>query len=220
MTILATKRERDALGIDTFERAFVYAALLLRAANTAPLPSEASLYRNSVRIVLDLDNIGVNGLEPLVIIQATIPYISQVALKSAANFVENLDIYGASNPNPFTAASPPTNPNRYPITTEPEWVNTLEKYLAWAGSSLLLRSLKLDPRNKPSISLSILEEAVKPSLQIDASLQFDINIYLSNNNLIAALRQKVQSLNNGVELINEVAVGNRSNTGNDSTVGN
>lgn len=191
MTVLASKVDRDALGIDTFERGFVYAALLLRAANTNPGATSGN--QTSVRIALDLDNIGQTGVEPLINIQATIPYTSYIALRSGANFFETLSKYSDADPNPFTISSPPTASNVFPIQNEPAWVNTLERYLAWVANNLLCGFITLNPQVQSPVSLQVLEEITKPSLQINASLGFDIFTYLDTNNIIAALHRVIEN---------------------------
>lgn len=201
MTILATKRERDALGIDTFERAFVYAALLLRAANTKPKVEGTSQdpYHNAVRITLDLDNLGQSGVEPTISIQSTIPYESYSSLRASANFFENLGSYSNTNSNPLTLAAPPTEGNIFPILGEPSWVNTLERYLAWTANNLICGFIFLEPSNRPPVGLQILEEATIPSLQVNGTLKFDINTYLNTGNIIAALDQQIESGTEGLE---------------------
>lgn len=204
MTILEAKSVRDSHGIDTFERGFVYAALLLRASNTHPqnqLTREKNKYYNSVRIAFDLNKM-VEGLsnsgdanltaakpDPSIIVQATIPYDSNLALRSGGSFLRTLLEYGNYSPYPFLYKAEPTSFNKLIIYKEPSWVNTVEKYLAWCAVNLVYgyNFLSLTSAQQP-LKFSVLEEnALEPSLLIEAELPFNYYDYSTTGNILQAM---------------------------------
>ena len=188
MTILDSKTNRDLYGIDTFERGFVYSALLLRASNTHPQNTRSrneNPYYNAVRIT-----VAGSGSSALVVIQARIPYISNSVLRSGGNFLKNLGSYQNQNPNPFLFRASPSNPKKLDIPIEPQWVDSLEKYLAWCGTNLIYGFLQLESGNQQG-SIQFLEEDIEPTFQINLSLPINYLTYIETSNLFNSVRSVI-----------------------------
>lgn len=191
MTPLESKIIRDTIGIDTYERGFVYAALLLRASNTHPenvLPKAQNPYYNSVRIALSNAN-----TERLINIQARLPYQSNPALRGGGNFIENILNFDNKDPNPFLFKLLPSKDKKLNINHEPSWVDTLEKYLAWCASNLILGFLNLTSGNQQGTIL-FYEEDTPTVLQINVVLPIDYKDYIRTNNLLYAVKSIITTL--------------------------
>ena len=77
MTLLESKDIRDNHNIDTYERGFAYAALLLRASNTDSrnVPAgKQNKYFQAVRIVAKVDNLTQQGIESTLTISVKLPF--------------------------------------------------------------------------------------------------------------------------------------------------
>lgn len=237
MTRLEDKTKRDNYGIDTFERGFIYAALLLRASNTDPnnsrLPNKNPYY-NAVRLAFNFevntdqekDESSKSYTTAAVLVQAKLPYNSILALKHGGYFLNYLGEYGNNDPNPFAINAPETDALYYTMYNEPEWVNTLEKYLAWCATNLVCGfEAQIDLEKKP-VKIQILEEGVGgASIQIDAELEFDYHKFLQTNNLFYAIKQLIQTgckftyiPDNGT--VYNANIGNSNAMSNDGLLGN
>lgn len=240
MTPLESKALRDSYGIDTFERGFIYAALLLRASNTDPNNTKSkdkNKYYNAVRIAFDFDVTTNQGTDDTsksytiahILVQAKIPYNSASALKHGGYFFKYLGEYGNNNPNPFALVAPPTaeilGTPYYLIYDDPNWIDTLEKYLVWCALNLICGfEADLSIEDKP-VKLQILEEdALGSSVQIEADLEFSYKTFLQTNNVISAINQLTktgcQFTYTPTEPSRDTNIGNNSIISNDSFFGN
>lgn len=235
MTPLESKALRDSYGIDTFERGFVYAALLLRASNTDPSntkPKDKNKYYNAVRIAFNFETITEQGDDDssksytvaTIIVQAKIPYNSILALKHGGYFINYLQEYGNNNPNPFSLFAPPTEemlgtPDYY-IYEDPSWVTTLEKYLAWCATNLICGFEADISLEEKLVKIQILEEdALNSSVQIDANLFFDYKTFIKTNNVFYAIPQQTKTGCN-FTYIPPIQPNRNTNVGNNSIISN
>ena len=195
MTPLEPRKIRDANGIDTFERALLYAALMLRASNTNVdnVPAgKANKYLNASRIVVNLANITQRGIEPTVKIEMKLPYDNQRALRHGGNFVESLGSCGNIDGS-FNEPAAPTEPNFFPIPADPTWVTTLERYAAWCATNLIGGHAALNNKVAPPVTVDFLEEDTSgASLLIGALLKLGLYEYLRNNDLISAVIPEIK----------------------------
>ena len=237
MTPLESKSKRDEYGIDTFERGFIYAALLLRASNTDPSnvkEKKDNFYYNAVRLAFsfqtntetDTGQTTKTYTIAKFIVSAKLPYDSILALKHGGYFLQYLKEYGNNDPNPFGIEALQTEDLYYSIYDDPEWVNTLEKYFAWCATNLIC-GFEADSaiEDKP-VNIQVLEED-KPtaSVQIDAELEFDYTKFLQTNNLFYAIKQLTKTgcdftYNPGNNTNQNVNVGNSNAVDNNSLLGN
>ena len=215
MTILEPKTARDNYGIDSFERGFIYAILLLRASNT----KVSNKYSKAVQLIADLNNPSEDGFKSILTIQAKLPYDSQQGLLQGGNFIENIGVFGNEEPGKFLATCKPRKqPGGFLMPTEPSWVNTLERYLAWCVHSLISNYVIVNSGLTVPISSDFLEEDAEPSILIKASIEIDSITYLQDNNLMCAAIKSIgnfQATNTPVQ-----GIENSDSVGNDSLVGN
>jgi hypothetical protein len=141
MTFLPSQSTRDALNIDTLERAIAFAAPLLMAANQDLLNSYIGAdhpYYKAIEMAIEQDKF----LSGLLRIKAGIP-INKInflqaglgildAILEFSPYVNILNI-----PTPLTSAASNVTNHFYPMPGTPSNVDSLEKYFVWA--SLLWR---------------------------------------------------------------------------------
>jgi hypothetical protein len=196
MTLLLPKANRDNCGIDTYERGFIYAALLLRASNTSEnntIPGNKNPYFNNVRIATSIQATA-SGISSLIVVQARLLAVREAGLKAGADFIKNILPFDNINPNPLTVVASPSISNNLLIDDEPVWVNSLEKYLAWCAVNLIAGYLDLNDQQLPPISAVFTDENTETVIyQIDARLPFNYFVYLAEGNLLAAISSVVQS---------------------------
>jgi hypothetical protein len=188
MTVLASKSQRDSIGINTIERGIVYALLLLRYSvksdgelSETPLP-----YRDAFRLTYTIRSVG--GTQRAFIDgEIRLPYSPFPALKKAWSVAQNLSTVSGRDPNPFETTSAPYNDPLAPhaqIPADPDWVNSLETYFGWLANLLMANTF-------PSLDyckIQILEDApAYPTFQVNISLPFRYQNYLLSGNLIDSL---------------------------------
>lgn len=236
MTPLESKTTRDSYGIDTFERGFIYASLMLRASNTDPdntKSKDKNPYYNAVRIAFTFETNTEEGIDDTsktyttasVIVQAKIPYNSNLALKHGGYFIRYLKEYGNKDPNPFRISAPPTDSLYFTIYEDPDWVDTLEKYLVWCASNLVCGYEADYTSELKPVKIQILEEdTLGAAVQVDAQLIFDYQKFLQTNNVFYAIRQLTKT---GCEFTFtptepsfDMNIGNNSTIDNNSVFGN
>lgn len=204
MTVLIDKATRDAAGIDSYERGFVWAALTLRAVLTAPDAPAQNPYLNWVRITWNANrlitaNNGIRLARPFLIIQAKLPYRQQSALYWGGNWHENIEVFGTVTPPPPQFTCDPTEPNPFPIAADPVWVTTLEAYFAWCGLTLHKRLITTPGNpNTAIVQPAFFEEASPRYFQLNATLPFNWDKWHETRNLLCSLRTipGYQGLNN------------------------
>jgi hypothetical protein len=186
MTTLPIIADRNALNIDTHERALVYSALLLRKANTTLTDTK---YKNAVRVTTSETQNTDLSITAKVIIEAKIPYNSQSALGYGGNFIENLISFSPVNPS-FLLTEPLTS-NNTNLGDDPEFVINLEKYFAfhalqWQKAIINDHTLKVFDYCKVQF---FEEDTTEPSVKLSVSIPYNYSDYVVNRNLL-------QSINN------------------------
>lgn len=175
MTTLPTKAVRDGLNIDRHDRALTWAALAMRSA--VLLDSAQSALIPNIKVAHNLYQNGEFRLS----LEVRFPYDSVAFLKSGGEFGENIGAFTLSvapDPaRPFLISLAPE------ITSEPVWVNTLEKYCYWNALALLKKShyttktidIKLNEESYPNTYISI-----AASFSLDPQLFFGGSSYVDS----------------------------------------
>lgn len=192
MTILPLLADRQAKNIDTHERAIVFAAFLLRKANTASDNStiNSAKYKNAIRITTsEAQNSSTGEITANIVIEAKFPYSSSTALGMGGNFIEN--ILPFSNYDPGIDDIPVLIPNEYEdgFFNEPLFINSLERFFAYhcmAWQKKLLADNQLGLFNKIKINF-FEEDSIEPSLKINVVIPYDLAMYQETRNLLKAI---------------------------------
>lgn len=212
--ILSSKSERDLIGIDNFERAIVYSALLLRKGlRLAELPTNPVLiYQNSVQ--------GNEGSKIVnLTVECKLPFDSASFLGLGGDFIKSILSFNDINVSYQGDAIAPTVNNQGVIPNEPTDVNTLEKYLAWSLSEWIKFNKAKGETNWDSYGyFSFLEEANPPVFSGKVILSFDYANYINSKNLIASVIPSVSLTS--VDTNYSSLIGNNILFGNDYLVGN
>lgn len=204
MTPLESKAIRDSRGINTYERGFLYAALLLITSNISPDNTKvgaANPYYEAVKLSFERGSFNTKSNEsgdvtiaeifdPKVIIEAHLPYDQGLSLRTGGNFLEQIKGFGNKDPNPISiSVEPDPNPFKV-IKQDPIWVDSLEKYLAWTATAMDFSgfySLKITRQ----VAINFVENSNKlPFVKIDAALPYDYQTFLSNRNILSALKSE------------------------------
>lgn len=208
--ILTPKSERDLIGIDNFERAIVYSALLLRKGlRLAEMPTnQVVIYQNLVS--------STEGKIVNLTVECKIPFDSASFLGLGGDFIQPILSFNDINVSYQGDAISPTVNNRGLILEEPTEVNTLEKYLAWSLSEWVKFNKTKGEANWDSYGyFSFLEEASPPVFSGKVILGFDYANYVNTKNLIASVIPSIFTSENNYSSL----VGNNL-FGNDYLVGN
>lgn len=211
--ILSSKSERDVIGIDNFERAIVYSALLLRKGlRLAELPTnQIVIYQNLVQ--------GNEGKIVNLTVECKLPIDSSSFLGLGGNFLNSILAFSEANITYDGDAITPTVNNQGVIPDEPTEVNSLEKYLAWSLSEWVKFNKAKNETNWDSYGyFSFLEEANPPVFSGKVILKFDYANYINTKNLIAAVIPSISFTS--VDTDYSSLVGNNILFGNDYLVGN
>lgn len=209
--ILTPKSERDLIGIDNFERAIVYSALLLRKGLRL-----AELSTNQVVIYQNL----VSSTEGKIVnltVECKLLFNSSSFLGLGGDFINSIIPFSDANIAYDGDAISPTVNNRGIIPEEPTEVNTLEKYLAWSLSEWVKFNKAKGEINWDSYGyFSFLEEASPPVFSGKVILRFDYANYVNTKNLIASVIPSISTSESNYTSL----VGNDILFGNDYLVGN
>lgn len=209
--ILTPKSERDLIGIDNFERAIVYSALLLRKGLRL-----AELSTNQVVIYQNL----VSSTEGKIVnltVDCKLLLDSSSFLGLGGNFLNSIISFSDANISYDADAIAPTVNNQGVIPNEPTDVNTLEKYLAWSLSEWVKFNKAKGEANWDSYGyFSFLEEANPPVFSGKVILSFDYANYVNTKNLIASVIPSISFLSGNYTSL----IGNNILFGNDYLVGN
>lgn len=192
MTTLPPIADRNALNIDTHERALTFAAFLLRKANTTLTDTK---YKNAVRVTTSEAQNTDLSITAKVIIEAKLPYNSQSALGYGGNFIENILTFSPLNPNPLLTE--PLTSNGTNLGDDPDFVINLEKYFAfqalqWQRAIINDNTLKIFDYCKVQF---FEEDPTEPSVKVTLSIPYNYSSYVINRNLL-------QSINNIATPIN------------------
>jgi hypothetical protein len=189
--LLPIKSVRDSLNLDRFDKAFVWAALLLRQNTLSSLNPANALktenpYKDNVLIAHDLYET-VSGVKTAVLkVQVKLLYDSQGFLGGGGNLInyikELTDSFNTLSINPFYEATTKT------ITAEPVNITSVEKFVYWCALNLL----NANYLNNKNISITLNEKNYPNNyIQIDASLPLIINNFLSGLSYVDCLDKPV-----------------------------
>lgn len=206
MTILESKSKRDALNIDTFERAILYSTILLRKSNITNFPPNNQYY-NAVGVAFSK----ASRTSGTINIRAKLAYNNQIALLKGENFLESIEPYSQVDPGSLLISPKLAPSNLYALPTEPADINNLEKYLLWLcylfTTSLHSSNINLDPVNftftegTPTVSADGSIVAANSSLDVAVVLEYNPILYAEHKNLLAAVISKPLTGTNFVSAI-------------------
>lgn len=205
MTYLDSKEDRDAIGIDSFERGFIYAALLLRhniTLDLEPNASQKNLYSDNVKIgiinrnVNPLTNEYYNDELAVIAVKAQIPYERQQSLTSGGNFIQRLKSLSKQSYSlyPSVGTLQPSGLTEFTMPDDPNWVGSLETYFAWTATQILWHYYDLGLwkntflSNLLSMKINLVDDnALEGFIQIDATIPMYYLLYLQSCNLLASV---------------------------------
>lgn len=178
--LLPNKSTRDSQGIDSFERAIVYSALLLRQGYFL---SEDRSTKDAIQIALSLSGSGENILQNINI-RANLLVVNE-SLLNGGNILSNLQERMQGTVDYLGANINPSLANFLPIIPEPPTVQTLEQYFYWGCQQLLAE----DVSNYRRLSLLPIFKGNNNPFTMDCivSIPFDYRTYLESNNLLGAI---------------------------------
>lgn len=193
MVSLPTKSVRDAIGIDSYERGAAWAALILRL-----IASElAAPYNQAVRVTADFQKVETYSRTtdsgetrtftfpaPIFQFQASLPYSRDAAMRYGGNWIGSI-IQISEGVCPSTGISFPRGISE--IASEPSWVNSLERYLAWCAWKIHSKLSPFGFQAQNAIQIRFLDEAAYPTLQISASLRFGLDDFYAYGSVVAAI---------------------------------
>lgn len=206
MTVLVSKAARDSIGIDTFERGFLYATLLLIASNTSlnnTKPGRENPYYTAIEFNLTPGSLNVitndDGsqsktkiIDPTITTKAHLPYDKGFCLKAGGNFFEYIGDFGNIDPNPLLITLQATRPRGLLIPNEPSWVNNLERYMLWTAMNLNYGYTVAEVIENPIEILPVEDSAGKTFMQISATLPYMEETFLKKRNLLDAIRSVIE----------------------------
>ncbi|NJO93408.1 MAG: hypothetical protein HC820_01780 [Hydrococcus sp. RM1_1_31] len=186
MVQLISQQNRIEIGIDTFERAIVWAAFTLRAANTSldnPIPKKENPYYNAIRINKQDTSQGETAATAINV-SAKFPYDWEPFLSGMGDIFENVKEIADYDYEITTIPVTPSTGLFVPIEVEPPQITTLEQYFVWA-------TVRLSKYLYPSfinVKYRFLEEdPVEPSLAIDVTLPYDFIKYSDTRNYLESV---------------------------------
>lgn len=212
MTYLDSKQDRDAIGIDSFERGFVYAALLLRNAVTLDLEpgaSQKNFYSDNVKIGIINRNVNLqnsNNFEDelaVIGIKAQLPYERGESLTSGGNFIQRIKSLSRQSYSlyPSVGTLQPSNLNDFIMPDDPSWIGSLEAYFAWTATEILRHYYGLGLwkntylNNLLTMKINLADENTSQGfIQIDATIPMYYMLYLQSHNLLASVHSVIHPL--------------------------
>ncbi|BAQ67079.1 hypothetical protein [Geminocystis sp. NIES-3709] len=177
--ILPSLALRNSYGIDSFQRAIVFSALLLRYGYSF---SDDRLIKDAVQLSLAIAGSG-DRFTQFVNLRVGLQ-VSNTALNSGANLLTNIiERFGGSVDWTADDAEPSIG-DFLPITAEPSGL-TLEQYFYWACQQLLAD----DVENYKRVQITPTFKGITDTVTIDCtvSIPFNYTTYLQTNNLISAI---------------------------------
>jgi hypothetical protein len=192
--------QRNNIGIDTFERAIIYAASLLRNGLLTSAPELARniiIYQDSASFTVnnplsssgsgsDVSNQSptITTKEKTLVCEIKLPYEQTIFLPSTGNFIESILELSQEIPQYIGNTLPPSNVS-YSLPVEPSFVNTLEKYLVWA-SSQWISLMQSEFVNAQELAYFSNLEAAQPAVySAKCVLKFDFNNYPNTLNWLS-----------------------------------
>ncbi|MDJ0575291.1 MAG: hypothetical protein QNJ65_09015 [Xenococcaceae cyanobacterium MO_234.B1] len=186
MVNLITKAAKQALNIDSVERAIVFGALALRAAIVGNTEFDVNEDRDVlIDIVTNRDNITSLSIDVL------LPFDNYNFYTQGGSIIENIQTLPNALLNLPDEFDFTTKPSTEPLPEIPDYdrtiVNTFERYL-FHYSSILWASLE-NKRNK-IVSFRFNPEG---TIKLDLAIPFDINKWLLGDNYINSVLRVVDS---------------------------
>jgi len=187
MVSLATKTERDNIGIDTFSRAIAYSAFLLRKVyleNADNRIKSRITINPQVQIKKETNLTAISHL----IIEAIFEFNSNILQTASDYFSSSLEVEGTAVYNGIIL--PESSDGIAPIEVEPVTVNTLEKYFLWAVFGLqkfILEQNQLNLFNSVAIDDRYNSITETHSQKVNIRVPFDYLIYLQTQSYLTAI---------------------------------
>lgn len=209
MTYLDSKKDRDAIGIDSFERGFVYAALLLRHNVTLALEPNASqknFYSDNVKIGIINRNVNPVTNEyyadelAVIGVKAQLPYDRKNSLTSGGNFIQRLKSLSEQSYSlyPSVGSLQSSKLRTFIMPDDPNWVKSLEAYFAWTATEILRHYYVLGLwketflTNLLSMKITLVDDnPLEGIIQIDATIPMYYILYLQSCNLLASVHSVI-----------------------------
>jgi hypothetical protein len=133
---------REALGIDTLERACAFAAMVMKATIDDKDNPQAiwvpERYQGAIQA---------GALDRRLMISVALHFDPVRSMRLGGNFIDTIHEFSTVDPIILFDPLPPTPDNTLPLPATPNYVDSLEKYFAWASSTLLLYNTKIIPEH-------------------------------------------------------------------------
>lgn len=173
---------RNAIGIDTFERAVAWSALLLRSAYFA---STDRAVQDAIQIGLAMNNTA-DGFVSNMVIRAVLT-VSNNALADGGDVLANLEERMEGSVS-YTGINLGESWGGTLIDDTPPSITTLEQYFYWASQQLLAS----DVTKYRSFTIAPTFRGLNSPFTIDnvVNIPFDYGHYLTFNNLVGAIYPK------------------------------
>lgn len=205
MTILPSRSERDNIGIDSYERAILYSAVLLRKmALLAGINADDRISLNTT-----------NAEQPKINIQAVLNYTPEEAWGAGGDFFDTIEPLTSLNPSGELIPVSPLSelPDFSGLDVDPPWVDNLEEFFVWAAIEIKGRLIGKGATQENLISYRFRPKKKPPSVEISISLPFRFSVWLEDrhffNSLIPLLSpSEITELNNSAQLNNQQVLGN------------
>lgn len=190
---LETQSARDGYNIDSFERALVYSALLLRAgyndsANERTLRNRYAIRQVSQNLRQDNDTFLYQGFAN---IQAVMEY-DNLALTSGGDLLGSL-VESVSSDVPYTGVDlTPSARIIAPIANDIAKISTLEDYFLWSVinyQNALVNPLPTDAQLLSYVSINPNYTGINdnPTINITATVEYNYTTWLESFNLVNAV---------------------------------
>lgn len=179
---LPSKALRDSYGIDSFERAVVWSALLLRSAYQA---SDSAIVKDAVQSTLQMTGTGERFTQNIIV--RAMLLLDNKSLPQAANLVSNIAERFTGTVTWEGGTSPQSIGAFTPITADP-FALSLEQYFFWACQNVLKENVE----DYKKIQIIPVYKGVSNPFDVNCTVQipFDYATYLTTNNLITAIGAK------------------------------
>jgi hypothetical protein len=173
-----TKTERDAY-LFFPEQALVVSACCYRAALSGAALANCKISLGDRLIANDV----IASTVDLEIKLAT----ANTSWKAGGDFFKNIVSSVKTTVFPPAALPQPPSGSPPPMPLEPNWVNSIEKYIGWLASDLWKRSKAPESTDTELINI-LVSDATQPMLIIHASVPIDLNAYLQSGNLFQSVK--------------------------------
>ena len=188
MTVLESYSDRQNIGIDSFERALLYSAILLNKANIDPnnfVPASSNPNFTAVELNTNISE----GTTSQITGKVNLTYANFIVLEDGINHFDNIDVFGFTNPNPLNILCPESDARFMELIPEPNDITTIERYFYWLVTKIKntlvkfqpdvsqLIKIKFNPRFKDTVGRVVVEFA----------LPISTTKYLSNYNVLCSV---------------------------------